>query len=409
MQSNGVKVFGIAPWRLVPDEPRHNTWHNALHDESRKQDVELEYLGLINTHKTNWITQTLPDSILKRFPYLSLFSFLKIVRKIRGFRGNKTVIYIFEGSVSWAFFLGCVGALIPNCVSIVNFFPSSRYNLRFFSKGRMKLVYRIMFKLIQRQKNLRITFDTQLMTNKVNEHVENGLVRFPVPSSFPFNQRSSPVEGQHYRVLVNLRSFPNSEIHALLKASCKSCTFVFPRGPLASTSMFIEFGHYSNASFDESMIPVAEYQSYVDTFDYMIFLYQPSIDASGRILDSITRGVPVCVPRQASEWAFIAKTWGRSALFDWGSTIDAARMFDHPEFSIPVVESVPPFTPNGSLDEIVKSVPNLNERRSISSQILRPSIYIIVFLHSVLASFLSFGYQLIFWISNHVAFLKNQK
>jgi len=409
MKSTGVKVFGIAAWRLVPNEPRHNTWHNALHDASKKRGIDLEYLGLNNTYKTNWITQLLPDSVLKRFPYLSLYSFAKVLRKIRGVQDKRTVIYIFEGSVSWAFFLGCISALTPNCVAIVNLFPSSRYNLRFFCKGKMKLVYRIMFKLIQRQGSLRITFDTQLMINKVNEQIENELARFPVPSSFPFNPRSALAEDQHYRVLVNLRSFPNKDIHELLQASCKDCTFVFPRGPLASTPLSIEFGQYTNASFDEFAIPVTEYQNYIDTFDYMIFLYQPSIDASGRILDSITRGVPVCVPRQASEWAFIAKTWGRAALFNWGSAIDTARMFNHPQFSVPVIDSIPPFTPGGSLEEIVNNGPVLSGRRSISSRILRPFIYISVFLHSIAASSLSFGYQLIFWINKHAAFWKNQK
>ena len=402
MDGTEVKVFAIASWRLVPDEPRHNTWHNALYDASRKQDVDLEYLGLINTHQTNWITRILPDSVLKRFPYLSLYSFIKISRKILGSGNKRTVIYIFEGSVSWLFFLGCISALIPNCAVICNLFSSSRYNQRFFSRGKMKLAYRILFKFVQGRERVRVTFDTQLMTSKVNEYIQTSLLRFPVPSSFPFNYHKVLLDTQHYRVLVNLRSFPNDNIHELLKSSCKSCSFVFPRGPLATTPLSIEFGHYSNASFDQYVIPVDEYQSYIDTFDYMIFLYQPSIDASGRILDSITRGVPVCVPRQASEWAYIAKTWGRSALFDWGSVADTAKMFDHPKFGIPTLNSDPPFTPDGSLKEIVNFVPKLDTRKSITLRVLKPFIYLLIILHSIIASILSFGYQLTVWLKGHV-------
>lgn len=409
MHGTEIKVFGIASWRLVPDEPRHNTWHNALYDASRKQDVDLEYLGLINTHQTNWITRILPDSVLKRFPYFSLNSFIKILRKIRGSGNKQTVIYIFEGSVSWLFFLGCISALIPNCVVICNLFSSSRYNQRFFSRGKMKLAYRVLFKFIQAQERVRVTFDTQLMTNKVNAYVQNRLVRFPVPSSFPFNYHNVLTGAQHYRVLVNLRSFPNKDIHELLQASCKSCTFVFPRGPLASTPLSIDFGHYFNASFDQHVIPVSEYQSYIDTFDYMIFLYQPSIDASGRILDSITRGVPVCVPRQASEWAYIAKTWGRSALFDWGCTADTAKMFDHPEFGIPNSESDPPFTPDGSLKEIVNLITNLDTRKRITLRILKPVIYLSILLHSIIASILSVGYQMANQLNERISLRRNLK
>ena len=398
MENTGIKVFGIAGWRLVPGEPRHNTWHKALFDASKKQDIELEYLGLINTHQTNWISQILPDSILKRFPYLSLWSFIKITKRIRESKGKRVIIYVFEGSISWLFFLGCITAVIPNCVAICNLFPSSRYNQRFFQNEKMKFVYRILFNILSRQQRLRITFDTQLMTNKVNEQIENRLMRFPVPSSFPFNDRTTFTNQDHSRVLVNLRSFPTHELHKLLDSSCKSCTFVFPRGPLASIPLSIEFGHYTNASFDQSVIPVDEYQGYIDTFDYMIFLYEPSIDASGRILDSITRGVPVCVPRQASEWAHIVKSWGHSALFEWGSTVDMARMFDHPEFSKPVLGSRPPFTPEGSLREIVGFVPELNSGKIISHYFATPVICVIILLHSIVASAESFGYQLIFWV-----------
>jgi hypothetical protein len=140
----------------------------------------------------------------------------------------------------------------------------------------------------------------------------------------------------------------------------------------------------------------------------MIFLYKPSIDASGRILDSITRGVPLCVPRQASEWAHIAKTWGHSALFEWGSTVDIARMFDHPDFSKPLLGSRPPFTPEGSLREIVGFVPKLDSGKNVFHHFFTPVVYVIVLLHSIIASTQSFGYQLIFWVRRDYL-LRNKK
>jgi hypothetical protein len=395
MPSPKVKVFGIAGWRLVPEEPRHNTWHNALSDASKIQNIDLEYLGLINTHNTNWIEQILPDSILKRFPYIGPFSFFRILKKVRSSRSEKTILYIFEGSLFWVFVLNGLRMFVPNCVIICNLFPSSRYDSRFYKNEKMKPWYRLFFKMIQHNKRVIITFDTQLMASKVNKHITNRLARFPVPSSFPFNRRDPLKAGGHYRVLVNLRSYPTQDIHFLLQNSCSLCTFVFPRGPLASTPLSIEFGKYTNTSFDSSVIPVMEYQDYVDTFDYMIFLYKPSIDASGRILDSITRGVPICVPKQATEWSHISKTWGQSNLFDWNSPDDIARRFNHPIFDSPTVNGAPPFTPNGSLGEIIELGTNPKYLKRENRFMNKAFVIVALVLHSSLFAATSVTYQVI--------------
>lgn len=354
MNQSNLKLFGIAGWRLAPKEPRHNTWHNALFNTSKELNIDLEYLGLVNTHKTDWITQVLPDSILRRFPYFNLVSFIKIVRVARRSKAGQNIFYIFEGSLFWAYLLTCVSFFVPNSTVICNLFSSSKYNQRLFKNESIRVPYYVLFKLLQKNNRLIITFDTQLMTNRFNKLSGFNLIRFPVPSSFPFNRRDSVQENAHQRVLVNLRSFPLNDLHYLLSNSCKDCTFVFPRGPLASVPLSIEFGKYENAEFDEAVVPVSEYESYIDSFDYMIFLYEPSIDASGRILDSITRGLPTCVPRQATEWSFIAKTWGKSNLFDWNALPDISRTFNHPIFAEPKIDQEPPFTPQGSLQELVE-------------------------------------------------------
>ena len=394
LQNSNVKVFGIAGWRLVPEEPRHNTWHNALYDASKIQNIDLEYLGLINTYKTNWIEQILPDSILKRFPYLSPLSFFRILKKIRSSRSEQTILYIFEGSFFWVFLLNCLRIFVPNCVIICNLFSSSRYDSRFYRNQKMKPWYRLFFRMIQNNEGIIITFDTQLMSSKVNRHIKNGLIRFPVPSSFPFNKRDSLKASGHYRVLVNLRSYPIEDLHFLLQNSCSLCTFVFPRGPLATTPLSIEFGKYRNASFDRSVIPVTEYQDYIDTFDYMIFLYKPSIDASGRILDSITRGVPICVPKQATEWSYISKTWSQSNLFDWNSPSDIAKTLNHPIFDNATVNGAPPFTPNGSLGEIIDLGTSPNQSQRDNLFVNKALVIFALMLHSSVCAGASFTYQL---------------
>jgi hypothetical protein len=45
MENISVKIFGIAKWRLVPNEPRHNTWHNALYDSAQQFSINLRYIG----------------------------------------------------------------------------------------------------------------------------------------------------------------------------------------------------------------------------------------------------------------------------------------------------------------------------------------------------------------------------
>ena len=396
-QDDNLKYFGIAPWRLVPLEPRHNTWHNALFDNSIKNRLDLEYIGLRNNYKTNYITQILPDSILKRFPYINLFHFLKLVRKLKLHKGKKTLIYIFEGSIFWYIILSCIRYFIPNCVVVCNLFPSSRYNVRFFN-SRNKLPYRIFFYLVKWQckKSVYITFDTQLMVNKVNSERISNLFRFPVPSSFSYRIAPDLETKSHYRVLVNMRAFPEEKLHDLLKSSCQQCTFVFPRGTLKSQPLEVNFGHYTNTYFDDKVIPITDYEFYVDQHDYMIFLYQPSIDASGRILDAIARGIPVCVPKQASEWAEIAKQYGQLFDFDWNSMGSLSTTFNHPTFSKLTYIGEPPFTPSNVLAEFTRILTNSKLSRIRLSLVKKVLVLIFIFFHSLIASNCSIFYQILF-------------
>ena len=400
MNNQHTKIIGIAPWRLVPLEPRHNTWHNSLFYTSRQLGAKHEYIGLRKTFKTDWITRLFPDSILRKFPYLGIFSFFHILRKLKRVNSDKTLIYIFEGSFFWIFILICFSNFISNCVVVCNLFASSRYDKRLFRNNKLRKFYDLIFRFLNLKKNsnLIVTFDTQIMVDKVNYSHDYGIKRFPVPSSFPHRKLIDFNQYEHHKVLVNMRSFSTNRLHEFLKKSCKHCNFVFPRGPLKSIPLKLEFGIYKNASFDDEVIPITEYQSYIDRYDYMIFLYEPSIDASGRLLDCLARGIPVCVPEQAKEWASIAKNWGRAHLFDWTSQKGIEKIFNHPVFADPIFSSEPPFTPHGALKDLI----GLTEIKIVNQKdtflIKRIVTLMVILMHAITAAPLSALYSILFKI-----------
>jgi hypothetical protein len=402
MNNQQIKLFGIAPWRLVPLEPRHNTWHNSLIDTSKFLGIKHEYIGLRKTFKTNWITRIFPDSILKKFPYLSIFSFILILRKIKKDNNGKTLIYIFEGSFFWLFVLYCFKNFIPNCVVVCNLFASSRYYKRMFRQDKLRIFYKLIFQFLslKRNANLIVTFDTQIMVDKVCYYQDYDIRRFPVPSSFPYRPLIDFKHESHHKVLVNMRSFSTEKLHELLEKSCSKCNFVFPRGPLKTTPLKLEFGNYKNASFDDQVIPVENYQSYIDLYDYMIFLYEPSIDASGRVLDCLTRGIPVCVPNQAIEWSTIAKRWGRSHLFDWTSPSGLAKTFNHPVFNEPICQGEPPFTPQGTISELM-GLADMNSIEKAQYVFIKECVTLfLLLLHMTIAAPLSVFYSILVRIKN---------
>ena len=81
----------------------------------------------------------------------------------------------------------------------------------------------------------------------------------------------------------------------------------------------------------------------------MIFLYEPSLDSSGKILDCITRKVPVCLPSQASEWVNTSKMWNRTFLYNFDDYQSLKPAFDHPEFQDPIQSELPTCTPVNTL------------------------------------------------------------
>lgn len=394
-----IRLIGIAKWRFIPNEPRHNTWHNALYDSSKVNAIDLDYVGLKKTFRNDWVNQILPDSILKQFPYINPFTFFRVQRRIKSEGTKLTVVYIFEGTIFWIFFLLCVKYTVANCSVVCNLFSSTRYDKKFFTENRIKPLYWWLFSLVKKinPKDLHITFDTQLMADRATMISGYHFKKFPVPASFALRNEFEFAPKEHYRVLINIRGFKNENLHNLLQLSCKSCTFVFPRGSLGSESLKTEFGAFSNAEFDEKVIPVVDWEPYIDSFDYMIFLYTPDVfpatNISGRILDATVRRVPVCVPSQLSECAEIAERWGRANVFDLDSPEDLNKLFNHPAFTPSIYISEPPFTPRRALTDLKGFAVRKTNSQVPISPLNYGFVFLILTLHTLISITLNIAFN----------------
>jgi len=412
--AHDISMFGIAKWRFVPDEPRHNTWHQALFDSAQEKKFTLTYVGLKDELGEDWVHQVLPPSILKYFPYVDPRSFLKVVRLISSRKGERNVIYIFEGTIFWLFFLYCIKLLIPNCTIICNLFSSSHFDEKLFYSSKVKRRYRWLFEILKKldTDQILVTFDTQLMATKATEISGYTFHKFPVPSSFAFNSNVGFRKIDHMRVLVNLRNFSISRLQLLIESSCKSCTFVFPRGSIGSKPLIYELGHYSNTMFDDKVIPVRDWKSYVDSFDYMIFLYDPesfaATNISGRVLDAIVRGVSVCVPLQMSECVEISEKWGKLKTFDITCQSSISESFNHPRFSVPRQTSEPPFSPQMSLMKLIDMTSKERRGDLPPRRLTVLLLLILISMHAFFSFIFSSIYQIGWSIQSKTSFLKKR-
>ena len=387
INSSDIQLIGIAGWRLVLDEPRHNTFHSALVDNASNFNVKIDYLGLKENVPTKWIKNVWPDSVLKKYPYLSISKFRRVKMLIDFDRKEPKVLYIFEGSFSWYFLLSVYTLTNSNLTVVCNLFSSTKYkNLILKPDFGLKIRYRILFQVLSKFKRSILTFDTGAMAELVSSKLPKlRIERFPVTSSFPYLNSDKSIN-KHHQVLVNLRNFPLSKLHVLMQNSCLDCTFRFPRGPLAQPSLKGEFSQYPNAVFDQQNIPVSEYMKYFDQFDYLVLLYLPSIDSSGKLLDAIARKIPVSIPRESTEWVDIAKEWGRSHTFNWDLIgVSDFSSFNHPVFANPKIEGEPNFTPQKTLSAIQAfhiPLEILSKRRERINLFFG---YSLIFCHSIVA------------------------
>lgn len=353
---NAAYLIGIGPWRIVPDEPRHNTFHMELKRIAPTENINLAYLGLRDMPKQEWMCQILPNSILRKYVAISPKKIREISEILNKLSSQYKTIYIFEGSISWFITLNILSARSGNTTVICNLFSSGKYDQLLFTKGLKSHIFRsalLAISGISREKAV-VTFDTKLMSEKVQDLLGIHAKSFPVPSSFDFKIRNETTS-KHSRVLINIRGFNTSKLHQYLESSCPECRFIIPKGPITSGEITNEeFGKYTNLEFDKKNISENEYAKYIDSFDYLIIFYEPSINASGKILDAITRGVPVAVPKEAIEWAQISRSWGKSHFFRWQNSDDEVKLFQHPKFLAPISYGEPPFTPRNSIKTLAR-------------------------------------------------------
>jgi hypothetical protein len=290
---------------------------------------------------------------------------------------------MFEGSFLWVLLLKLLGRTIENSSIICNLFPASGQEKLLFRASGIRPSYKLLLKYFSSQKNLVLTFDTNLMQSKVNKALGEDVIqgRFPLPSALDFKTAPARTSKSHSRILVNMRNFDFEKLHKYLKSSCKDCVFVIPRGPLASEPLWNKFSSYQNVVFDKASVPLGEYQGYIDQFDYMIFLYEPSIDSSGKLLDSLVRNIPVCLPRQSTEWIEIAQEHGRLFTFEWGNEIEVFEAFCHPNFSGDYLTHEPDFTPSRSLTKMKLMTLHINSRSHQNSTFFRVNTYFLISLH----------------------------
>jgi len=396
-------LVGIGPWLIIPNEPRHNTFHMELHRVAPSEKINLRYFGLSEMQKQIWIMQALPNSILRKYVSISPRMLSDISKKLSNFTAEHKTIYIFEGSISWFITLWLLSLKSENTTFICNLFSSGKYDQLLFSNTPKSFFFRMAIRAISKAgaKKALITFDTKLMSDKVQDALGIKTEAFPVPSSFDFKARDENTS-RHSRVLINLRGFDVSKLHGYFQASCQECRFVIPKGPISSGIVTLEeFGVYPNLEFDKSNISESEYASYIDSFDYLLILYEPSINASGKILDAITRGVPVAVPHGATEWAEISRNWGKANLYRWGNHDDEIKLFQHPTFTDPIYEGEPPFSPRNSIKTLARISKTLDSKGSnepifqvTTFYLLSPLYYLICtilnYQHSIRTRMLSF-------------------
>ena len=384
-------IFCFAPWQIVENEPRHNTWHFALYAESKALSKKLHYFGYKPPKTEPWINPVFNRSIFYKYPFISLRNFRKLIREIgsRTSHNEENIFYIFEGNFFWLFLFLTISPWIGNAFFICNLFSSESYNRKIFlSKNSW---YRLLFTSVLRMlpENLVVTFDTKTMAKKVNgAGIYNARV-FPVPGSF--SQEIQISVKSHLRALVSLRDFSYEDLSKMFFYSCKHCEFtVLPRGPQDKLIYEKLFREFSNVNLDKNDIKVEDYGSYIKSFDYSVLLYKPSADASGRLLDAILKGVAVCIPKESEEWCEIAEDWGYSYEFEWDLVTKNEKIFNHPEFNAPKRSGEIPFSPKNSLIQLENF---FTERFSDSSHSRKAGRIVIstfaIFIWSIVAAFLN--------------------
>ena len=342
-----------------------------------------------------WINELLPKSSQFQIPMVGLGSFITIRKFILSNRGaGSSNLAIYEGSLSWAWFLFSIGAATGASKVFCNLFPASRIVPRLTSKNIKGQLNRISIRVLQRigKNSLELSFDTQSAIDAVHDSGIRNIELFPLVSALePRNQKLK--SKSHFNVLVNVRDVHHKTIINALEKSCEQCRFVFP----SSKYLYLEELGFTNVQVLLENIPRKDYERYIDSFDYMILLYAPTLDSSGKLLDAVVRDIPICIPKQSVEWTAIAAKWGRIHRFDSENEKSLSRIFSHPPFEDKSLNSPNPFSPKALITHLANNSPEIDRPDKTSS---------------ILAIFMYFSsYPVIYLcnlISRGVSFRKNQ-
>ena len=322
---------------------------------------------------------------------VGLGSFIAIRRFILSNRGAGTTnLAIYEGSLGWAWFLVCMGAATKSSKVFCNLFPASRIIPRVTSKNIKGHLNRLSIRILQRigENSLELSFDTRSAISAARNSGIMNIELFPLVSALePRNLETK--SKSHFTVLVNVRGINHEKIVNSLENSCKKCRFVFPNSAFLYLT---EFG-FTNVQVPLENIPKKDYERYIDSFDYMILLYAPALDSSGKLLDAIVRDIPVCIPKQSVEMTAIATNWGRIHGFDLENDMSLSRIFSHPPFEAKSLLGPNPFSPKALIAHLANVSSEIDRSGKLSSILifcLYFSSYPIIYLYNLISRGFSF-------------------
>lgn len=354
---NSFGLTWIAPWKVVKNAAGHHTWHQAINNV---QVAKVRHFGMQDSSNPDWLQPLFNQSIKKRFQTVSPCLFHKLMKEIGQDKSKLRCVVIFEGSMFWAFLLAISSIFHPRVIFICNLWPSSKYldlaTSNFLSKKWMNFVLRV----IGNFNRLQITVDTTVLAEFLCKEFSSDIKAFPVPSSLEF-RLSERKDSLHKKVLLNIREFDLSRLRDILQNSCQHCVFhiSYNKDNFAKLSEF--FKNQKNLVIENVHVEVEQYESYIDSFDHAVFLYQPlalsprsfsHFCASGRLLDVLLRRIPVSIPVEGVEWVDVARRWGSVSTFDFDSDLSVAKEFNHPNFSKTSYMTPPPFTPAGVVKQL---------------------------------------------------------
>lgn len=327
-------IAGIVPWKINPDEPRHNNIHHAIFSRVSTSSIESMYFGPKQPSGNDWIKPLLPQSVHRNPPTISPRAAISIASEILGRQTDKISIFIYEGSLHWMWNLVVIGRMAGAERVVCNLFPPSKV----VSSVESHFFYRTWFKAqielahFLSKNTLVCSVDTELASEKLPRIKRYPLEIFPLVSSLEELDVKKYSPQTHKRVLLNVRDLDLVELSKMLSESCKDCSFILPRGPIATQRMVQLMKNYKNFIQDDRNILEEEYEDYIDSFDYMIFFYKPNIDSSGKLLDAIARKIPVCIPEESEEFIKLAARSVDYKTFSWKSRLQSPDLFFHPEF-----------------------------------------------------------------------------